>query len=988
MKLRRSKRVGCVIAIPTATTTLTTATSNANENPNGQHQKLAASGDSCPLGGSYDGDGGLGRSNGNGASGCGGISSLQLQARDKLRREDEVVVVSRTSLANREEDNHKTEQQQQHQRARQNFTQLEVMKCNTRSNSGGGRKVEQEQESVPRAAAASGCVSSSTCESLETNGRGSSHVKSAVFAKRLKVSKNCNLNNSAPETPGGADQEEDAKLAIENELTHEADIREAQGQLQSQVNNSNNNNSKSTSNNEQIDEPEDEFSERSLMLMMSSSTKSLMSELQRAEEHLICTNSNSSETNSSAANQHSSHATGAGSGGGGSGSGGGSRRRKSMLNARDRNLRRLESNERERMRMHSLNDAFQALREVIPHISMERKLSKIETLTLAKNYINALTSIVMRLKSHNQVPSSKLTNHTKFQGLPSSLAISTSSPASSSVSPSSLSTNSSSGSTQQPVEVAGGTMARRRRDECNNTSNSTLVTTTTSGTTCVIEDTSGSTKTLLALGGIKVQDSNSSSSGEAPSDRMVLLIGKPPPPPPPPQLVAKTVSVDQSANLESTSSNQNNTSVYATTVTAKATTSTTPTPMNSAHSEPQYPGQQHSHYTQRPQPSVGESLARAESLRQHSGAQIVCNQHTYVPRSSQVAAQRDNSNNSTILFIRTNSESLQQQQQQPLLHQPQTMSMTNNQRQLVSSNSSIMASSTERANADLDAGATASLVSDIMEMDEDETGALTVDQTLIDLKDSCDDLNSAIISNGRLAHNHQPQTHHCQHHHPHHQHQQQQQHPQQPDLFGQSNCVAGYQGHHQVQSPQSNYYLLPTHYSQHSHNHNPHYTHHHHQLPQPTGGASSSSSSQYVPTVFLYQNNHIYNNGQQQQQHESSNSIGNNAATAIGGQQQDQSNSKVDGPSELGLGLEKTCNSNEQQADAGDQLDHHRQQVPTDTDNDGQQYDNSLTGEHFTPMLPSIAYLDNHTYSPTQQQQQSPVAFDANSSVETPKRSV
>lgn len=63
---------------------------------------------------------------------------------------------------------------------------------------------------------------------------------------------------------------------------------------------------------------------------------------------------------------------------------GSGRRRKSMLNARDRNLRRLESNERERMRMHSLNDAFQALREVIPHVSMERKLSKIETLTLGK----------------------------------------------------------------------------------------------------------------------------------------------------------------------------------------------------------------------------------------------------------------------------------------------------------------------------------------------------------------------------------------------------------------------------------------------------------------------------------------------------------------------------------------------------------------------------------------------------------------------------
>lgn len=42
-------------------------------------------------------------------------------------------------------------------------------------------------------------------------------------------------------------------------------------------------------------------------------------------------------------------------------SGGGQtiRRRKTCISARERNLRRLESNERERMRMHSLNDAFE-----------------------------------------------------------------------------------------------------------------------------------------------------------------------------------------------------------------------------------------------------------------------------------------------------------------------------------------------------------------------------------------------------------------------------------------------------------------------------------------------------------------------------------------------------------------------------------------------------------------------------------------------------
>uniref|UniRef100_UPI00358EA874 class A basic helix-loop-helix protein 15-like n=1 Tax=Myxine glutinosa TaxID=7769 RepID=UPI00358EA874 len=74
--------------------------------------------------------------------------------------------------------------------------------------------------------------------------------------------------------------------------------------------------------------------------------------------------------------------------GGGSGGGG-----KQL----DAHWRRLESNERERHRMHNLNDAFQELREVIPHVRHGRKLSKLETLTLAKNYITALTAAVLNL---------------------------------------------------------------------------------------------------------------------------------------------------------------------------------------------------------------------------------------------------------------------------------------------------------------------------------------------------------------------------------------------------------------------------------------------------------------------------------------------------------------------------------------------------------------------------------------------------------------
>ncbi|XP_072415921.1 class A basic helix-loop-helix protein 15 [Chiloscyllium punctatum] len=91
--------------------------------------------------------------------------------------------------------------------------------------------------------------------------------------------------------------------------------------------------------------------------------------------------------------------------GGASGGDTGGRRRGGGPSARERNLRRIESNERERQRMHNLNNAFQALREVIPHVEADRKLSKIETLTLAKNYIKSLTSTILCMtKEHPVVP--------------------------------------------------------------------------------------------------------------------------------------------------------------------------------------------------------------------------------------------------------------------------------------------------------------------------------------------------------------------------------------------------------------------------------------------------------------------------------------------------------------------------------------------------------------------------------------------------------
>ncbi|XP_017562855.1 neurogenic differentiation factor 6-B [Pygocentrus nattereri] len=71
-------------------------------------------------------------------------------------------------------------------------------------------------------------------------------------------------------------------------------------------------------------------------------------------------------------------------GGGGGGAGG------SGCTERSR-ARRQEANARERTRMHGLNDALESLRRVVPCHSKTQKLSKIETLRLARNYIRALS---------------------------------------------------------------------------------------------------------------------------------------------------------------------------------------------------------------------------------------------------------------------------------------------------------------------------------------------------------------------------------------------------------------------------------------------------------------------------------------------------------------------------------------------------------------------------------------------------------------------
>ncbi|KAJ3603126.1 hypothetical protein NHX12_030870 [Muraenolepis orangiensis] len=68
-------------------------------------------------------------------------------------------------------------------------------------------------------------------------------------------------------------------------------------------------------------------------------------------------------------------------------------KRKRMTKGRQERFRarRVKANARERSRMHGLNDALESLRCIMPCHSKTQKLSKIETLRLARNYICALS---------------------------------------------------------------------------------------------------------------------------------------------------------------------------------------------------------------------------------------------------------------------------------------------------------------------------------------------------------------------------------------------------------------------------------------------------------------------------------------------------------------------------------------------------------------------------------------------------------------------
>uniref|UniRef100_A0A452HGY7 BHLH domain-containing protein n=1 Tax=Gopherus agassizii TaxID=38772 RepID=A0A452HGY7_9SAUR len=79
--------------------------------------------------------------------------------------------------------------------------------------------------------------------------------------------------------------------------------------------------------------------------------------------------------------------------------------------------RRLAANARERRRMLALNVAFDRLRSVIPALRNEKKLSKAETLQMAKIYISMLSELLQRGEGNGHTVTKILTQaHKRLSG--------------------------------------------------------------------------------------------------------------------------------------------------------------------------------------------------------------------------------------------------------------------------------------------------------------------------------------------------------------------------------------------------------------------------------------------------------------------------------------------------------------------------------------------------------------------------------------------
>ncbi|KAG7165951.1 neurogenin-1-like [Homarus americanus] len=86
--------------------------------------------------------------------------------------------------------------------------------------------------------------------------------------------------------------------------------------------------------------------------------------------------------------------------------------------ARVRRNRRMKANDRERHRMHMLNNALDRLRTVLPTAPDDTKLTKIETLRFAHNYIWALSETLKGLDSHTPTHQQHLSLSVGVSGAP------------------------------------------------------------------------------------------------------------------------------------------------------------------------------------------------------------------------------------------------------------------------------------------------------------------------------------------------------------------------------------------------------------------------------------------------------------------------------------------------------------------------------------------------------------------------------------------
>lgn len=91
-----------------------------------------------------------------------------------------------------------------------------------------------------------------------------------------------------------------------------------------------------------------------------------------------------------------------------------------LINKLKRN-RRVKANDRERNRMHNLNQALEKLRKVLPQTSEDSKLTKIETLRYAHNYIWALAETIKLLDSKDEQDTSFNSDNSQLMSSSSSL---------------------------------------------------------------------------------------------------------------------------------------------------------------------------------------------------------------------------------------------------------------------------------------------------------------------------------------------------------------------------------------------------------------------------------------------------------------------------------------------------------------------------------------------------------------------------------------